>query len=128
MGTPNSATPLFLQQAQTAVHFDVASVAVSVYDWFLTIDSELAFIWDPKWNLGTLLYFLTRYPTFIDTAVLLYSAAGYSIPPPVCNIVIVVSYWMFLFGISVAEVIMMTCVWAMWGRGRRMAILLTILP
>ncbi|KAF8873945.1 hypothetical protein BD779DRAFT_1568372, partial [Infundibulicybe gibba] len=88
-------------------------LTIDVYDWFLTIDSELAFIWDPKWNLGTLLYFLTRYPTFIDTAVLLYSAAGYSIPPPVCNIVIVVSYWMFLFGISVAEVIMMTCLYTL---------------
>ncbi|KAF8873952.1 hypothetical protein BD779DRAFT_1568403 [Infundibulicybe gibba] len=86
---------------------------LTIYDWFLTIDSELTFIWNPKWNLGTLLYFFTRYPTFIDTAVMLYSAAGYSIPPPVCNLAIAVSYWMFLFGIVVAEVIMMICVWAM---------------
>ncbi|KAF8869983.1 hypothetical protein BD779DRAFT_629978 [Infundibulicybe gibba] len=38
-----------------------------------------------------------------------------------------VTDWMFLFGIAVAEVIMIICVWAMWGRGRRMAILLTAL-
>ncbi|KAF8873948.1 hypothetical protein BD779DRAFT_1568386, partial [Infundibulicybe gibba] len=86
----------------------VASVAVLIYDWFLTIDSELAFIWDPKWNLGTLLYFLTRYPAFIDTAVYLYSKSdsmncsrrhashlqgvtGYSIPSPVCNLVVAMS-------------------------------------
>ncbi|KAF8873954.1 hypothetical protein BD779DRAFT_280047 [Infundibulicybe gibba] len=103
MSASSGAALRFLQQARTPAYFSVTSVSVLIYDWFLTIDSELAFIWNPKWNLGTLLYFLTRYPTFIDTAVFLYSAVGYSIPPPVCNLVIGVSYWMFLFGILVAE-------------------------
>ncbi|KAF8890993.1 hypothetical protein BD779DRAFT_1784865 [Infundibulicybe gibba] len=34
---------------------------------------------------------------------------------------------MILFGIAVAEVIMIICVWAMWGRGRMMAIFLIVL-
>ncbi|KAF8890985.1 hypothetical protein BD779DRAFT_1515653, partial [Infundibulicybe gibba] len=34
---------------------------------------------------------------------------------------------MLLFGIAVAEVVMIICVWAMWGRGRGMAIFLTVL-
>ncbi|KAF8892302.1 hypothetical protein BD779DRAFT_106400 [Infundibulicybe gibba] len=105
----------------------VASIVVLIHDWFLTIDSELTFIWNVRWNLGTLLYFFTRYPAFVDTGVYLYSAIGYSISPPVCDLVMAVSCWMFLFGIGVSEVIMMICVWAMWGRRRKMAIFLTIL-
>ncbi|KAF8892293.1 hypothetical protein BD779DRAFT_1512102, partial [Infundibulicybe gibba] len=116
-----------LQQAQTSTYFNVASFALLIHDWFLTIDSELAFVWSPGRNLGTVLYFLTRYPAFIDTAVFLYSALGYSIPSPVCDIVVDVSTWMFLFGIAIAEVIMMFCVWVIWGRGRRMAVSLIFL-
>ncbi|KAF8890982.1 hypothetical protein BD779DRAFT_221734 [Infundibulicybe gibba] len=122
-----------LQQEQTLDifgYFSVVSVVILIHDWFLTIESELAFIWNPKWNLGTLLYFLTRYPAFVDTAILFYNGVtGYHsmLPPPVSALLWDVSDWMILFGIAVAEVIMAICVWAMWGRGRRMAIFLTIL-
>ncbi|KAF8892288.1 hypothetical protein BD779DRAFT_105388 [Infundibulicybe gibba] len=127
MSTSNSAMVVLLQQTQTSTYFNVASFAVLIHDWFLTVDSELTFVWGPRWNLGTLLYFLTRYTAFVDTPIFLYSAVGYSIPPPVCDSIVNVSTWMFLFGISVAELIMMFCVWAMWGRERRMAIGLIVL-
>ncbi|KAF8882878.1 hypothetical protein BD779DRAFT_1541983 [Infundibulicybe gibba] len=116
-----------LQQAQTTTYFNVASIVVLVHDWFLTIDSELAFIWNAKWNLGTFLYILTRYPAFIDTAVYLYGAIGHAIPVPVCGLVMAVSGWMFLFGFGISEVVMAICVWTMWGRTRRMAISLATL-
>ncbi|KAF8869076.1 hypothetical protein BD779DRAFT_796373 [Infundibulicybe gibba] len=103
----------------------VASIVVLIHDWFLTIDSELTFVWNVRWNLGTLLYFFTRYPPLSTQGFT--CAIGYSISPPVCDLVMAVSCWMFLFGIGVSEVIMMICVWAMWGRRRKMAIFLTIL-
>ncbi|KAF8892291.1 hypothetical protein BD779DRAFT_105679 [Infundibulicybe gibba] len=103
MGTSNSVMLPILQQAQTSKYFNVASFTFLIYDWFLTIDSELAFIWNQRWNLGTLLYVLTRYSAFADMGIFLYSAVGYSIPPSVCDIVIDVSTWMFFFGISIAR-------------------------
>ncbi|KAF8885605.1 hypothetical protein BD779DRAFT_1532698 [Infundibulicybe gibba] len=105
----NNTTLLLAQQAQFA----------AVYDWFLTIDSE--------WNIGTLLYAFTRYPAFADTAISLYSVAAHSIPIPVCHLLLNVFPWMFLFGVVISEVVMIVCVWAMWGRKRWMAISLTVL-
>ncbi|KAF8892297.1 hypothetical protein BD779DRAFT_105858 [Infundibulicybe gibba] len=127
MSAFDSATPLGLQQAQIVTYFNVASVVVLVHDWFLTIDSEFAFVWSQKWNLGTILYFFTRYPAFVDTAVHLYGATGYSMPVSVCNLVMSVSSWMFLFGVGFSEVIIILCVWAMWGRRRWMSIFLASL-
>ncbi|KAF8887346.1 hypothetical protein BD779DRAFT_1527628 [Infundibulicybe gibba] len=112
---------------QIAAYFNVASVAVLIYDWFVTLDSEITLIWNPRWNFGTLLYFLTRYPAFIDTALYMHGDIGYAIPVPICGLLANISSWMFLFGFGISEVIMMICVWAMWGRRRRMAIAFTIL-
>ncbi|KAF8890983.1 hypothetical protein BD779DRAFT_221787 [Infundibulicybe gibba] len=129
MSIPGNTTPS-LQTLEVLGYFNAVSIVILIHDWFLTIEYELAFIWNPKWNLGTLLYLLTRYPAFVDTAILFYSGvAGYFgiLSPPVRALLWDVSTWMTLFGIGVAEVIMMICVWAMWGRGRRMAIFLTIM-
>ncbi|KAF8868496.1 hypothetical protein BD779DRAFT_1635113 [Infundibulicybe gibba] len=125
---PKSSALLYWYVLQTPCE-RLAAYLVQIYDWFLTVESELAFIWSPKWNLGTLLYFLTRYPAFVDTAILFYISTGYynTLSPPVRPLLWGVSGWVFLLGIVVAEAIMAICVWAMWGRGRRMAIFLTIL-
>ncbi|KAF8892298.1 hypothetical protein BD779DRAFT_106069 [Infundibulicybe gibba] len=58
-------------------------------------------------------------------AVFLYSATGHFIPPSVCGLLVDVLGGMFIFGIATAEATMIICVWAMWGRGRKMAIFLT---
>ncbi|KAF8887348.1 hypothetical protein BD779DRAFT_1672799 [Infundibulicybe gibba] len=93
---------------QTQLQYsDVASVAVLIYDWFLTIDLELTLVWKAPWNLGTLLYILARYPTFIEMLPQLYRMLAIS-------------------GV-VAEVLVMVCVWAIWGKTRKMAIFLIIL-
>ncbi|KAF8890978.1 hypothetical protein BD779DRAFT_221592 [Infundibulicybe gibba] len=109
---------------------EVVSVVVLIHDWFLTIESEFTFIWNPKWNLGTLLYFFARYPAFVDTAIFFYGGVPRyynTLSPPVRALLSDVTDSMILFGIGVAEVIMIIFVWAMWGRGRRMAIFLAIL-
>ncbi|KAF8869981.1 hypothetical protein BD779DRAFT_1792266 [Infundibulicybe gibba] len=129
MSIPGNTTPS-LQTLEALGYFNAVSIVILIHDWFLTIEYELAFIWNPKWNLGTLLYLLTRYPAFVDTAILFYGGVvGYFgiLSPPVHALLWDVSTWMTLFGIAVAEVIMIICVWAMWGRGRRMAIFLTIM-
>ncbi|KAF8887347.1 hypothetical protein BD779DRAFT_1672798 [Infundibulicybe gibba] len=100
-------TSISLQQAQIATYSDVASVVVLIYDWFLTVDLELTFVWKAPWNLGTLLYILARYPTFVDALLQLYR--------------------MFLVSGGIAEVLMMVCVWAIWGKARKVAIFLIIL-
>ncbi|KAF8892300.1 hypothetical protein BD779DRAFT_106140 [Infundibulicybe gibba] len=130
MSTSNSLAGLLaLQDGQAAKYYysNVSSAIVLIYDWLLTIDSELAFVWNPRWNLGTLLYLLTRYSAFINAAVYLYGTVGYSIPPSVCGVFVSMSAWVLLFVTVVSEVIMVLCAWAMWGGGRRMAIGLTIL-
>ncbi|KAF8887336.1 hypothetical protein BD779DRAFT_1527552 [Infundibulicybe gibba] len=66
---------LSLQQVQIATYFNVASIAVLVYDWFLTFELELASIWSAPWNLGTLLYTTGKWPFSVLLSLILCKAA-----------------------------------------------------
>lgn len=37
-----------------------------VFDWLLTFDLEVAFVWGSKWNFGKIMFFLNRYNTFAE--------------------------------------------------------------
>ncbi|KAF8582157.1 hypothetical protein K439DRAFT_169662 [Ramaria rubella] len=51
---------------------DLASIAVLTYDYFLTLDLEINLIWGTPWNIGKVLYFLTKYSVFIESGLLLF--------------------------------------------------------
>lgn len=36
------------------------------------LDVEIRYAWSSPWNLGKVLFFLTRYPVFFDVALMLY--------------------------------------------------------
>jgi hypothetical protein len=42
-----------------------------MFDYLLTFRDEVELVWKSRWSTGKLLFFLTRYPVFIDTALVL---------------------------------------------------------
>ncbi|KAG2134068.1 hypothetical protein DEU56DRAFT_809687 [Suillus clintonianus] len=50
-----------LSSAQFAGYFEVASLAVVVYDWALTSAQEFELIWRQRWSFMTVLYISIRY-------------------------------------------------------------------
>lgn len=47
--------------------FAVASVAVFLYDYSITLGMESQYIWPAKWNFMKFLFLLQRYMPFVDT-------------------------------------------------------------
>jgi hypothetical protein len=47
-------------------------VRPQVFDWLLTFDTEVKHVWNVPWNLGRILYLVTRYLVFVDASLLLY--------------------------------------------------------
>ncbi|KAH7929204.1 hypothetical protein BV22DRAFT_1029838 [Leucogyrophana mollusca] len=103
------------------------AVTILIYDYVLTLDLELRFVWSGPWSAMKGLYLFTKYLPFIDvTLMVIYRDL---LPEPsdaACHFVISCSSYMYPIGVSVAEIIIMVRTWAIWGRGRRLAITFTV--
>ncbi|THH06294.1 hypothetical protein EW145_g4184, partial [Phellinidium pouzarii] len=64
------ADPLIVRDLQ---YVGVASATVLVYDWTLTIDEEVAFVWPSRWGWPKILYLFNRYTVFADAALIIYA-------------------------------------------------------
>ncbi|KZS86853.1 hypothetical protein SISNIDRAFT_461442 [Sistotremastrum niveocremeum HHB9708] len=114
-----------VQIKQIVTYLDVAAAALLVYDYILTLPEEIILVWPARWNLGKVLFFLTRYPVFIDTSLVLvhqFSILG----PNACKILFTTIGWLLGVGIGIAEVILAMRTWVIWSRSRRIAIILII--
>ncbi|KDQ30111.1 hypothetical protein PLEOSDRAFT_165755 [Pleurotus ostreatus PC15] len=125
-----------------------------VYDYLVTFGDEVTFIWTKPKSLGTILYFLARYPVFVDLVLSLYGEylailvlfidalnvlvrITPRLPVDQCIALDHAMGWMFLIGIAVAEsqsmslspgeLIMIMRVWSLWGRTQFMTVFLSIL-
>ncbi|KAH7929181.1 hypothetical protein BV22DRAFT_1029809 [Leucogyrophana mollusca] len=114
----------------------VSSIAVTIliYDYVLTFNLELKFIWSGPWSAVKALYLFTKYLPFIDVILLVLYRDLLSEPSDrACHFALsIASYDVYLcsdaypIGMSVAEIIIMVRTWAIWGRGRRLAIILIV--
>ncbi|KAH7906950.1 hypothetical protein BJ138DRAFT_557341 [Hygrophoropsis aurantiaca] len=50
-----------LQIAQSANYWTAAATAAVLYDQVLIFAQEIDFIWNRKWSVTTILYFIARY-------------------------------------------------------------------
>jgi len=105
----------------------LAATSLLVYDYFLTLDSEVTLMWSSKLSLMKILYFYTRYSAFIDVPLVLYYQVKTDISAVDCKRIYLSASWLVVVGIIVAEVILMIRTWALWQRGKRMAVALVTL-
>ncbi|KAL0948995.1 hypothetical protein HGRIS_009094 [Hohenbuehelia grisea] len=114
-----------LHRLQIITYLHVCCTGLLIYDYLLTFADEIRYVWNAPWNLGKILFFLTRYPVFVDTSLTLYRE-----PSWIFSFILAmrVSFQrMIIVGIVIAEVIMTIRVWALWGRTRPVGILLSII-
>ncbi|TFK35022.1 hypothetical protein BDQ12DRAFT_326505 [Crucibulum laeve] len=121
-----AATLHSLHKLQVVTYLHVAGTALLVIDWFLTIGDEITYAWTAPWNLGKVLFFLTRYPAFVDSALTLYHQVGYHLSTDRCVILFRVTGWMIIIGIVIAEIILVLRVWAVYERSRKIGIFLIL--
>lgn len=107
--------------------FTIASLIMLIYDYLLTLDLEVKLIWKADWNLGKFLFLLTRYLPFFDTAVVLYYQFSPVHTSRQCEIAYQYSAWMFVVGMTIAELLLTIRTWAVWEKDIRLGVALSIL-
>jgi len=107
--------------------FDFASMAVLIYDYFLTLDAETRFVWRSSWNIGKVLFILTRYTAFLDTSIVLFVATYQPKSLDICPPLYGIAGWMEVIGITIAEIILVLRTWVIWDRSRWILISLACL-
>jgi len=103
----------------------VACGALLIYEHFLTFDREIFFVWQSRWSLGKLLFFLNRYSAYIDTCLAIYILTSVK-DPKTCPALAKATAWLFVTGMFVSEIILAMRTYAIWSGRRSMLIFLVI--
>ncbi|EJD03598.1 uncharacterized protein FOMMEDRAFT_27543 [Fomitiporia mediterranea MF3/22] len=106
---------------------EVMSVTLLAYDFLLTFIDEVRLIWPAKWNMGKVMFFLTRYPVFLEVISILIRIMYPNFRPTLCKPIYQAGAWAMLMGVIVAETIMMMRVYAIWGAKKNVLVFLVIL-
>ncbi|KAL5519273.1 hypothetical protein ACEPAH_956 [Sanghuangporus vaninii] len=115
-----------LGRAQTVNYANVICAALIAYDYLLTLPDEIRLIWPAKWNAGKIMFFLTRYPVFVDTSLTIVNLIQPNVKLSLCKPIYQAAAWMSFAGITIAEIIMMMRVYAIWGAKKQVLIFLVI--
>ncbi|KAF8997479.1 hypothetical protein BDQ17DRAFT_1363194 [Cyathus striatus] len=106
---------------------DVAGATLLVFDYFLTLEMEISYIW--KWRLGLLdvLYLITRYLPIANIVLMYkYDEVITSVPfsptadSPSCPVIFATNGWLCLIGIALAEIVLALRTWALWGKHKHL--------
>jgi len=108
---------------QIVTYFDIASAALLFYDYLITLPEEVTYVWPTRWNIGKVLFLLTRYPVFADTTLVLVHQFQV-LDATQCKIIFTTIGWMLGVGVGIAEIILSMRTWVIWGRDKRIAFFL----
>ncbi|KAF9465496.1 hypothetical protein BDZ94DRAFT_1253950 [Collybia nuda] len=112
---------------QSVDYLNVASLVIFIFDYFQTLDLEIDYVWKSKGFTGKALFFLNRYPPFVDVPLTVYYYLNGGVSSRTCSILDSVTIWMTSFGIAMSEVILLLRTYALWGRNRIILVILTTL-
>ncbi|KAL5513608.1 hypothetical protein ACEPAH_4007 [Sanghuangporus vaninii] len=126
MATHAQELVLLLEHSKLTTYIDFASLALLVYEYALTIETERSLIWTMPWSIAKLLFIATRYLPFIDTTIVLWHQLGIAMTNGHCQFAYKVTGWLQLCGILIAEIILVLRAWAIWERRRIVGVLLLI--
>ncbi|TFK34971.1 hypothetical protein BDQ12DRAFT_760853 [Crucibulum laeve] len=117
-----------LEHVQLFQYVDVASIAILIFDYFLTLDLEILYIWPSRWSGMKCMFLITRYLPIFESALLLSQQIQVSHTPFLIIRIFLNVSWivLILVGIVIAEIILSMRTWAVWGKDRKIGIGLLI--
>ncbi|KIM39322.1 hypothetical protein M413DRAFT_447260 [Hebeloma cylindrosporum] len=113
-------------QTRIVAYVNAGSIAILVFDSFLTFEQELRAIWSTSWNCTKIMYVLTRYSAFVEAGMIIYQITIPGDWYEECSLAFKINAWLFVFGLGAGEVIMTTRTWAVWNRNRFLTYVLPI--
>jgi len=123
MNDPTSQVALVQRVTGTIL---VACTTFVTYDYFLTLEQEVRYVWLRPWTAGKVLFLLVRYLFFLDTPVLM---ADYVMTGPddtSCRLSFDWVAALELPGLLVAWIVVGFRTWAIWNRNRLCGLIVCI--
>ncbi|KAN0094339.1 hypothetical protein V8E55_002626 [Tylopilus felleus] len=123
-----SALQSFLELVQLSDYASVAVFTALGYDYILTFSREVEYIWCQRWTWVSTTFLLTRY-LGLCWAVMDALIGSSFLPGPVkvSTTVYLVGIWAFVVFLSVADLMMVLRVYAMWNRSRTILCVLLLI-
>ncbi|PFH45650.1 hypothetical protein AMATHDRAFT_71270 [Amanita thiersii Skay4041] len=109
-----------LEHRQMTMYFDVASIALLIYDHLLVLGLEIKYVWQPRITPVNILFYITRYAVYVEFTVLVYSDLAPSLSLTTCNDIIAYVGWSYSILTFLAQVILALRAWAVWGKDPRL--------
>ncbi|KAG1804720.1 uncharacterized protein HD556DRAFT_1477169 [Suillus plorans] len=106
----------FIALSRSYSYIEVAALVAVLYDWALMFGQEVELVWRKRWSLVTIIYFSVRY-----------AAMPYVVFGILCHIAYLAINWMFVVVNSMAGVMMIVRLYAMYQRSRKILVFLIII-
>ncbi|KAJ7905134.1 hypothetical protein B0H13DRAFT_2023462 [Mycena leptocephala] len=117
---------LLASRLRTVNCMHVVNITIMIFDYSLTLGSEISLMWSSRLSLSKVLFFLTRYSPVFDVPVLMYYSMVSNLSFQYCAQLHAASSWGTIFGMGVAEAILILRTYALSGRNRSVLIFFTI--
>ncbi|KIJ65662.1 hypothetical protein HYDPIDRAFT_110801 [Hydnomerulius pinastri MD-312] len=96
-----------------------------IYDYFLTLGSDVEYVWNRPWSIVKFLYVVSRYSPIVDAALVpLYRSFILNPSPEACYRWMSAECYVAVVGMGVSESIFFIRTWAVWERRRSIGITL----
>ncbi|KAF8638630.1 hypothetical protein AX17_002055 [Amanita inopinata Kibby_2008] len=110
-----------LRNVRIISYVDVATIALLVYDYLLTLPLEVAWIWQSRWTIVNALYLLMRYMPFVNVAlILLVDLPGRR--PQGCATLNTAYAYLVVADFALSEIILTLRIWAIWARSKYLGV------
>lgn len=114
------------QRLQVVRYTQVVSMTVLITEWFLIIGEEVEYVWKAKWTYLKVFYLMSRYSPFLDTPFTLLNYITPRIKPETCLAYYQISTVSTFVGMSISEYILLARTYALYGRSRKIGLILGI--
>jgi len=88
------------------------------YDYLLTVEQELQYVWSARWSSGKLLFILVRYIVFIDIPLFTWDYFASVQPSTICRVPFDIAMGFEALGVLSAWLVVGLRTWAIWNKNR----------
>ncbi|TDL28069.1 hypothetical protein BD410DRAFT_342236 [Rickenella mellea] len=110
---------------QVSKYITMVSFSILIWDYLITLESEIKLIWPARGSSSKVLFLINRYFAFFEPVLLMLVTITFHEPERYfCTRGLQVSTLLSAFGFMIAQVILKMRTWAIWERKRWVTVLL----
>ncbi|KAG2055742.1 hypothetical protein BDR06DRAFT_953564, partial [Suillus hirtellus] len=111
---------------QTAKYCNVASLGVLIFDYFLTLEPEIRWTWNRRWNVARVLFVISRYMAFVAAVMTSYAVLATRANEN-CSNFSRASNAIHIISIIAAEGLLIIRTYAFWKQSKKLLVILLVL-